>query len=251
MLIPLPPLDEQRRIVGVLEGAARIVRLRRRALETARAVVPALFLDTFGDPATNPKGWEVVRLGEVIAGFQGGKNIQAGDEGTSPFRILKISAITGGVFRPSEAKPAPPGYEPPKEHFVRQGDLLITRANTAELVGAIAQVDNPAANLLLPDKIWRFCWRDPSPVMPAYLQAVMATAAVREELRKMATGTSDSMRNISQQKLLAMPFAVPPLPLQRAFAERVADLRAVIARQERALAAAEGLQGALMARVFG
>ena len=54
--VPLPPLAEQRRIVGILNRAAKIERLRARAQERLREFIPALFVEMFGDPATNPKG---------------------------------------------------------------------------------------------------------------------------------------------------------------------------------------------------
>jgi restriction endonuclease S subunit len=63
---PLPPLDDQRRIVGLLDRAAEIRRRADAARAKACAIIPALFLDTFGDPATNPKGWPVVTLGNTI-----------------------------------------------------------------------------------------------------------------------------------------------------------------------------------------
>jgi type I restriction enzyme S subunit len=249
--IPLPPLAEQRRIVDLLGRAAGIRRLREQALAKAREIVPALFLTMFGDPATNPKGWPVVRLGEVIAGFEGGKNLLAGDAGDSKYQILKISAVTGGIFRLQEAKPAPKGYSPPTSHLVRKGDLLITRANTVDLVGAIARVEYDVENLLLPDKIWRFRWREPSPVLSEYIAAIFLTTAIRAELRLLATGTSDSMRNISQSRLLMLRLPLPPLPLQQAFAARVAEVRGIVAQAERGLAAARALEGALMARLLG
>ena len=64
-LYPLPPLDEQRRIVDILNHAASIRRLREQAQAKAREIIPALFLDMFGDPATNPKGWKRRTLGEL------------------------------------------------------------------------------------------------------------------------------------------------------------------------------------------
>ena len=55
--MPVPPIDEQRRIVDILSRAEGIVRLRREAQKKAAELIPALFLEMFGDPATNPKGW--------------------------------------------------------------------------------------------------------------------------------------------------------------------------------------------------
>ena len=61
--VPLPPLDEQRRIVGILNRAAKIERLRKQATERLREFIPALFIKMFGDPVENPMGWEVSSLG--------------------------------------------------------------------------------------------------------------------------------------------------------------------------------------------
>jgi len=251
LTIPLPPLDEQRRIVDILKRADSIRRLRKQALETTRELIPALFVDMFGDPATNPKGWEILSLGKIVAGLEGGKNIQAGEDSpTNPFRILKVSAVTSGYFRPEEAKPAPDDYRPPAHHFVRKGDLLFSRANTVELVGATALVEADYPNLLLPDKLWRFVWLKPSPVLSAYLQHFLQSRHVRQELGRLATGTSDSMRNISQAKLKTLPVPVPPLDRQQEFEGKCADVRALIAQQEYHLAQAEALRQSLMAQFF-
>ena len=65
LTVPLPPLNEQRRIVGILNRAAKIERLRVQAAERLREFIPALFVQMFGDPAENPMGWAVGRLGEI------------------------------------------------------------------------------------------------------------------------------------------------------------------------------------------
>ncbi|MDE0178248.1 MAG: restriction endonuclease subunit S, partial [Gammaproteobacteria bacterium] len=66
LLVPLPPLDEQRRIVDILNRAARIQALRRRAADRLREFVPALFVRMFGDPVENPMGWEVRPLADLV-----------------------------------------------------------------------------------------------------------------------------------------------------------------------------------------
>ncbi len=67
MQIPLPDLPLQRRIAGILDKADRLRRMRRYALELSDQFLPALFLRMFGDPASNPKGWEKIPLGNVVA----------------------------------------------------------------------------------------------------------------------------------------------------------------------------------------
>ena len=71
-MIPLPPLEEQRRIVAILNRAARIERLRRRAAERLREFVSALFVKMFGDPVENPMGWEVRPLADLVEEFRYG-----------------------------------------------------------------------------------------------------------------------------------------------------------------------------------
>ncbi|KXS31756.1 MAG: Type I restriction enzyme EcoKI specificity protein [Candidatus Gallionella acididurans] len=195
-LVPVPPLEEQHRIVDILSRAEGIVRLRHDAKKKAAELIPALFLDMFGDPATNPKGWPVRKVSDFVSRFVGGKNIQAGSEGGSPYRILKVSAVTSGVYRESESKPSPDGYSPPASHIVRAGDMLFSRANTEELVGATAIVERTDGKTLLPDKLWRFVWNEP--VESTYMHALFQSNDVRRELGKFSSGTSASMRNISQ-----------------------------------------------------
>ena len=254
ILIPLPPLDEQRRIVDILNHASSIKRLRDDAKAKAREIIPALFVEMFGDPASNPKGWDVLPLGDVIEKFEGGKNLQSGEDVSddgSGLRILKVSAVTSGFFRPEENKPAPNGYNPPISHFVREGDLLFSRANTAELVGATALVGFQPNNLLLPDKLWRFVWKKQSKVISRFVLHFLQQRYIRDSITRMATGTSDSMKNVSQGKLVTLPIMLPPLPLQQEFAERVAEVEGISALNDKAVVAAEQLAQSLMSQVFG
>ncbi|MBP7065781.1 restriction endonuclease subunit S [Ferrovibrio sp.] len=251
-ILAIPEINEQRRIVDILNHAASIRRLREQARAKAREIIPALFVEMFGDPATNPTGWPVKPLGDLISKFEGGKNLQAGDdEGKTGLRILKVSAVTSGVFRASESKPAPNGYKPPAAHFVRAGDLLFSRANTVDLVGATAFVQDEPRNVLLPDKLWRFVWKRNSQILPFYMLYCLRQSSIRTAMSRMATGTSDSMKNISQGKLVTLPIPVPPLALQNEFAERVAEIEGISGLNDRAATAAEQMAQSLLAQVFG
>ena len=93
--ITVPPLEEQRRIVGLLDRAAEIRRRADAARDKARAVIPALFLDTFGDPATNPKEWPVVDIGELVDRIDGGWSPTCG-EGTPAHDEWGVLKLSGG-----------------------------------------------------------------------------------------------------------------------------------------------------------
>jgi len=246
--IPVPSIDKQRRIIDILSRAEGIVRLRREAQNKAAEIIPALFVDMFGDPATNPKGWPIRKVSDFVARFEGGKNIQAGTENGSAYRILKVSAATSGIYREYESKPAPNGYTPPASHIVLAGDMLFSRANTKELVGATAIVEQTNGTTLLPDKLWRFAWSEP--VEQTYMHALFQSAYVRRELGGLSSGTSASMRNISQGKLFGLNLPVAPYAEQHKFAERAATICSIKTQQTEATQKANATFDALLASFF-
>jgi type I restriction enzyme S subunit len=246
--VPLPPLEEQHRIVELLDKAATIKHRVQAAQAKARTLIPALFLDMFGDPATNPKGWPIVRLKDVIDRIAGGKNIEAGN-GSSPYRILKVSAVTSGYFRPEESKPAPDNYEPLPEHHIRKRDFLFSRAKTSALVGAVALIENDVSGLLLPDKIWRIEWKRET-IEPRFAYSLLRSDAVRRTFAQIASGTSDSMKNISQSKLNDVEIPLPPLILQTTFAQKAEAIRSITTQQSATLQKAQATFDALLANIF-
>lgn len=246
--VSLPKRVEQRRIVDLLSRAEGIVRLRQEAEKKSIELIPALFVDMFGDPATNQKGWPVKKVSEFVERFEGGKNLQAGSEGGTPHRILKVSAVTTGTYLESESKPTPDKYAPPTRHIVKAGDLLFSRANTEALVGATAIVDSTNGQTLLPDKLWRFVWSEP--VESLYMHSLFQTKHVRGELSKLSSGTSASMRNISQAKLFALALPIAPYSLQQDYAKVVSEARGLILQQRSATTKAQAAFDALLALSF-
>lgn len=252
VMVPVPPLPEQRRIASILDKADAIRRKREEGIRLTEDLLRSTFLEMFGDPETNPKGWELQPLAAVVSEMEGGKSILADTEESAAtrYRVLKVSAVTWADYRPHESKPVPAEYDPPPAHIVKQGDLLFSRANTTELVGATVYVFDTPPNHLLPDKLWRFVWRDDRPMDPQYVRMLFMTAAIKRELGKRATGTSGSMKNISKAKLMTIRIPVPPVDLQRAFGTfALAQHKALTARREGAEATA-ALFGSLVQRAF-
>ncbi|MDH2105246.1 restriction endonuclease subunit S [Acinetobacter ursingii] len=217
--IPLPPLAEQRRIASILDQADELRQKRQQAIEKLDQLLQATFIDMFGDPVSNPKGWDLVRVGEVVDEFIGGKNIECPDESDSDYKILKVSAVTSKVYKPNESKFAPNTFEPNPLAIVEKGDLLFSRANTTELVAATAYVWETPENIVLPDKLWKFSISDESKVNKLYLWDLFKNIEFRNELSKLSSGTSGSMKNISKGKLNELKMPLPPKELQDKFAE--------------------------------
>lgn len=246
--ITLPPLDEQQRIVDILDRATSIQRLRQAADEKLKEIIPALFVDMFGDPATNPKGLPLVKLGALIDRIETGKNVTAGS-GTSDYRILKVSAVTSGFYKESESKPAPDDHTIIKNHIVQQGDFLFSRANTVELVGATALVHETDGKTLLPDKLWRICWR--KDISPRYMLAVMQNKDIRTELGRASSGTSASMRNISQGRLASIEVPLASFEQQLRFAKIAEALTAKAEMSQEASQHAQSTAAALTQSLLG
>ncbi|CAN7580401.1 restriction endonuclease subunit S [Mesorhizobium sp. LjNodule214] len=224
--IPLPSFSEQLRIATILDKADALRRKRKRAIELLDSLTQSIFLEMFGD-LLNGRQYPRGTIRSWVADFATGKNLAPDpDDKSDGYRVLKVSAVTSGRFVPSESKPLPLTYTPPLDHLVRRGDMLFSRANTAELIGATAIVDQDYNRLVLPDKIWRFIWSSTNPPNPNFVHALFSSTGFRQEVSKRATGTSGSMKNISKEKVLQIPLALPSRVDQDRFVDinrRIAD----------------------------
>jgi type I restriction enzyme S subunit len=247
--IPLPPLGEQRRIVGLLDRAAEIRRRADAARAKARAIIPALFLDTFGDPATNPKGWPVVTPGD-LHGMELRNGISPSKAGKVSGNVLTLSAITRGPFDPSARKEAMFAGQLAAEQTVSKSLFLICRGNGNRALvgqGAFPLMDMPG--VAFPDTM--IALRLPEhEVAPPYLAAVWSSDHVRAQIDAAAKTTNGTFK-ISQSGILRFSFPLPPRPLQISFGERVSRLESLARHLDAAAAKAEAMAAGLSAEVFG
>jgi type I restriction enzyme S subunit len=247
--VPLPPLDEQRRIVGLLDRAAEIRRRADAARAKARAIIPALFLNTFGDPATNPKGWPVVTLGD-LDGMELRNGISPSKAGKVSGNVLTLSAITRGAFDPSARKDAMFAGPLAAEQRVSKSLFLICRGNGNRALvgqGAFPLMDMPG--VAFPDTMIALLLPEHE-VAPPYLAAVWSSEHVRAQIDAAAKTTNGTFK-ISQSGILRFSFPLPPRPLQISFGERVSRLETLARHLDAAAAKAEAMAAGLSAEVFG
>ncbi|MFN8576367.1 MAG: restriction endonuclease subunit S [Candidatus Sericytochromatia bacterium] len=240
LTIPLPPLEEQIKIASILERADKLRQKRKETNKLFDKILQSVFLDMFGDLEKNEKNWDYKEVREFVEKFETGKSIQSLDSEMhfSKNRILKISAVTYGLFKPDESKPIDNSYSPLEKHFVRKGDLLFSRANTSELIGATAYVFENYDNLILPDKLWRFVWNKDVKVEPLFIWHLFQQKFFRREISSRATGTSGSMKNISQENVLSIKVPFPDYSLQKEFArivQKIESLKEKAKKQEQDL----------------
>lgn len=249
--IPLPPLPEQKRIAAILDKADAIRRKRQEALELADTFLRSVFLKMFGDPVTNPMGWDEKNFNEVVSQIVGGWSAK-GEEHCpcdSEKAVLKVSAVTYGIYRPDECKVVDSIPQNKKLVVPQQGDLLFSRANTRQLVGATCIVTETKNNVFLPDKLWRIdCDKDVA--LSEYIKFLFSHPRFRELISRNATGTSGSMLNISKQKLLGMTIPVPPLQKQKEFAQLFWKMDTVLGKLRQEHDESNNLFSSLQQRAF-
>lgn len=247
-----PVYTEQRRIAAILDQADALRVQRREALAQLDSLTQSIFIEMFGDPMTEHSQWSSQPISNFVEGFESGKSVAAEDENdsASTYRVLKVSAVTSLEYKPQESKAAPSDYIPKKSYIVKNGDLLFSRANTTELIGATAYVNSTPPNLLLSDKLWRFVWHEiPRAELP-FVNYLFRQPTFRAEIGRRASGTSGSMKNISQNKVLSINVGVPPFELQRIFANRIAIIDELKAVHQNALAELDSLFTSLQHRAF-
>jgi type I restriction enzyme S subunit len=158
--------------------------------------------------------------------------------------IIKISAVTWGRFNPAENKTLPPDVAPRPDCEVKSGDFLMTRANTAELVAKSVVVEETPPRLLLNDKTLRVVF--PASVDPRYVNLFNNSSFARQYYVSVASGTSESMRNVSRESILNMPIPVPSLSEQKRIVEKVDQLMKLCDDLESKLTLAESASSQLL-----
>jgi len=252
LLVPLPSLDAQQRVARLLDVADQARLKREKSFQLIELLPAVLFREMFGTSEPAEGTWPVAPLSACVGGVEGGRSLAGVDEqdDKARFRVLRVSAVTSNEFRPGESRPAPSAYQPPPAHFVRQGDLLFSRANTSTLVGAVALVNETPENLLLPDKLWRIVWRDPDEATPEFVWQLLQSPYARRAISRRATGTSGSMKNISAEKLLSISVIHPPHALRTEFAAKYRGVQALMAGARAHLDHLDALFASLQHRAF-
>ena len=232
-------ISEQRRLVELLNEKRRAVNSHAitKGLNTHTRMKPS-GIEWLGDV---PAHWDVTRVKYVVRSLDQGWSPQCEGfpaEGLDEWGVLKVGCVNGGVFNPSENKRLPPDLAPVPELALAAGDILISRANTRELVGSAAVVREDHPNLMLCDKLYRLR-AHATTCHPQFLASYLGTSAVRGQIELQANGASASMVNIGQSTVLEMPIAVPPAQEQveilRSLDDTTINLRTLTSEAERAI----------------
>ncbi len=242
-LVPQDPKDEP-----ASELLKRIA-VERLGLEAARRIRKSKPLQEIGNaaqPFPLPPNWAWARLGEVTleSGAGWSPNCESRRRENDEWGVLKVSAVSWGTFDPDENKALPSNLQPRPDCEVVQGDFLVSRANTAELVARSVWVESCPQRLMLSDKIVRL--KLSQHVIGRFVNLANSCTHARNYYAAVAGGTSSSMKNVSREQILNSATPLPPLAEQHRIVAKVDELMALCDRLEAEQADAEAAHARLV-----
>ena len=247
--IPLPDVVEQRRIVDLLSRAEGIVRLRRYAQKKAAELIPAIFVNMFGDPATNPKGWLTLPLNEVsevISGVAKGRQLSGDDLIELPY--VRVGNVKDGHLDLSEVKTIEIKRSEVEKLRIEPGDLLMTEGGDPDKLGRAALWCGEIDLCVHQNHIFKVRGNR-ALLLPEYLRSLVSSAYGKAYFLRVAKKTT-GIASINKTQLSAFPVVLPRLDLQEKFKKRVEAVESVLAQQVCASATAQSTFDSLLATHF-
>ena len=210
--VPLPPIDEQRRIAAILDQVGRLASRTQQAADGVDRLPASIFRQM------ELRGFPEVALGDIVASSQIGlvrSAAQLGDRGS--FEYVRMDAISSAgrwrptMFRRTEATPVEVD-----KYSVRDGDLLLNTRNTRELVGKAAVYRGPVR--LYNNNLMRLRFHEG--IAPEYIHGYLWSRTGRQQLEQMKSGTT-SVFAVYARDLMSLRLPLPPVDVQQRFSEAV------------------------------
>lgn len=243
MKLPLPPLDEQRRIAEILDKADALRAIRRAALAQLDSLTQSIFLDMFGDPVSNPKDWPIesfasvcdARLGKMLDAKQ-----QTGEHKRPYLRNANVQWFRFDLTSMFEMD----FDDDDREKFeLRPGDLLICEGGEP---GRAAVWQGQIAECFFQKALHRARPKNGVAVSD-YIAWLLWFLAARKRL---AGVTSATIAHLTGEKLAILPVMLPPIALQQEFVRRVERVTTLRSRLESSMGGLDAMFGALQYRAF-
>ena len=212
--LPIPPLDEQRRIVKHVELISAKIDLAKKLRQESVKETTILGFKAF-DKVLEGSKYETKSLQTLLSEpLQNGLSIPKSGIGEHGVLFAKVGIVNSGTMNPKETKRVDMDLPSNSTFWMRPGDIFISRGNSLELVGRAAIYHGIPETCAFPDLLIRIRV-DKSLLDPQYLIYYLQTVSARKYIETQASGTSPSMKKVSQPKLEKMPIPVPSLDEQR------------------------------------
>ena len=246
MVFDIPSLKEQDSIITILDKVCNVIEMRKRELGSLDELIKARFVELFGDPIKNPKGWKVVTIGDIVTEVRYGTSKPAVEGGKYPY--LRMNNLTvDGHLDLKDLKYIDIPDDEMEKCVVRKGDVLFNRTNSIELVGKTAVFDLPE-DMVIAGYIIRV--RLNERLLPEIFSQYMNLEALKDILRAMAKGAVNQA-NINAQELQSIKVYVPDMEVQKQFIKMKAQVDKSKVAIQAALDKSQLLFDSLMQKYFG
>ncbi|MEZ9518248.1 restriction endonuclease subunit S [Vibrio splendidus] len=217
----LPPLEEQKRIAAILDKADAIRQKRKQAIDLADEFLRSVFLDMFGDPVTNPKGWGVRKLQDLTSKLGSGSTPRGGKEaylsaGISLIRSLNVHDNT--FIYKDLAFISNEQAEKLKNVVVQEQDILLN------ITGASVCRCTMVPSNVLPARVNQHVCIirvDRALLLPEFAKRLITSTSFKQMLMRIATSGGATREALTKQQAENLTLIVPPMELQKKFCDIV------------------------------
>jgi type I restriction enzyme S subunit len=245
--VPLPPLPEQRRIAAILDKADALRAKRREAIAKLDQLLQSVFLDMFGDPVTNPKGWPLLAIGELCQKVTVGIVVRPASHYTES-GVPAIRSLNIGVNKIIE------------DNFVyfsqtsNDGTLAKTKLKYKDVV--VVRSGQPGKAAVIPKHLdganaidVLIARTKPDLLTPEFLTQFLNSSAGRKLVLSEQRGQIQKHLNVAQLSMALIP--LPPTAIQSRFLERATEIERQVANSRRGVECLERLFHAIQSQAFG
>ena len=244
--VPAPPLAEQERIAAELDAVVATLKKRQAQLAELNVLVEARFVELFGDPATNPKGWPPKAIKTLFDLVSRGK--QPAYIENSFIAVVNQACIYNDFFKFQNLKYFDPTSNK-KTLEIQEGDILVNSTGTGTLgrcnifvpTDAKTYVIDSHVTLLRPSKV----------ILPLFFKVFFLAQPTQERFYADCVSGSTNQIELSKEKFLRFEIPLPPLELQERFAAEVERVEALKTTVRAGIAETQTLFDALTQRYFG
>jgi type I restriction enzyme S subunit len=223
--VPVPPMEEQRRIAAILDKADALRQKRRLALQKLDEFTDSLFIEMFGNPGTSHNVFPIRALVDLL-GIPLRNGLSPSHSGAIRGKVLTLSAITGQAFNSLCVKESTFQTEAPSDQTVDANDLLIYRGNgSIDLVGKAYFPRDNMPDVLFPDTMIA-ARIDPDKVEREFIEYIWNSSFVRKQIVRIARTTNGTFK-VNQHNLEKVQIVSPPLALQRKLSKRIRNIYAM------------------------
>ncbi|NET62976.1 MAG: restriction endonuclease subunit S [Moorea sp. SIO1G6] len=249
--ILFPPLEEQKRIAAILDKADSIRRKRKKAIALTEELLRSTFLDMFGDPVTNPKGWEIVKLGSQIEELKYGTNSKCSTlQRKKDIPVLRIPNIVGDKLSWNELKYTNLESKEISKLILKNDDLLFVRSNgNPEYIGRCALFEGNGKQAVYASYLIRARIKPDAQLYPGFIRDIISFPSFRSRLVREARTTAGNY-NINIQGLSRLKLICPPMDNQKRYLTFNQTVSEHIVKQQKKLENSENLFNSLLQKAF-